>query len=141
MNKYLIPILILVVSCGDYDNILNSEEEESSPTPFHLWLEENMDENGFYHKTYPRGNASSYGRVYCETLPTQRVFWSSPNSFNTYHQQQWFSTPIIQYSTYTSNDGTTQQLYYLYEQFIGDTLTLVGGLSEETWDYVQVIID
>ena len=141
MNKYLILILILVVSCGDYDNILNSEEKESSPTPFHLWLEENMDENGFYHKTYPRGNASSYGRVYCETLPTQRVFWSSPNSFNTYHQQQWFSTPIIQYSTYTSNDGTTQQLYYLYEQFIGDTLTLVGGLSEETWDYVQVIID
>ena len=141
MNKYLILILMLVVSCGDYDNILNSEEEESSPTPFHLWLEENMDENGFYHKTYPRGNVSSYGRVYCETLPTQRVFWSSPNSFNTYHQQQWFSTPIIQYSTYTSNDGTTQQLYYLYEQFIGDTLTLVGGLSEETWDYVQVIID
>jgi len=141
MNKYLILILILVVSCGDYDNILNSEEEESSPTPFHLWLEENMDENGFYHKTYPRGNASSYGRVYCETLPTQRVFWSSPNSFNTYHQQQWFSTPIIQYSTYTSNEGTTQQLYYLYGQSIGDTLTLVGGLSEETWDYVQVIID
>ncbi len=34
-----------------------------------------------------------------------------------------------------------QQLYYLYEQFIGDTLYLVGGLSEETWSYVSVIID
>ena len=140
MNKYLILILILVVSCGDYDNILNSEEKESSPTPFHLWLEENMDENGFYHKTYPRGNASSYGRVYCETLPTQRVFWGSPNTFDTYYQQQWFSTPIIQYSTYSSSDGIGQQLFYMYEQFIGDTLTIVGGLSEETWDYVQIII-
>jgi len=132
---------MLVVGCGDYDNILNSEEEESEPTPFRLYLDEEMDGNGFYHKTYPRGSGNSYGRIYCETIPTQRVFWSSPNTFDTYHQQQWFSTPIIQYSTYTSNEGTTQQLYYLYEQFIGDTLYLVGGLSEETWSYVSVIID
>ena len=140
-NIFLFTISsFLIVGCGT-DNVLNIDTTESEPTPFRLYMEYEQDENGFYHKTYPRGNASSYGRVYCETLPTQRVFWSSPNSFNTYQQQQWFSTPIIQYSTYTSNDGTTQQLYYLYEQFIGDTLTLVGGLSEETWDYVQVIID
>jgi len=132
---------LLSVSCSDLDNVLGEDTTESEPTPFRLWLEEDMDENGFYHKTYPRGSSNSYGRIYCETLPTQRVFWSSPNEFQTYHQQQWFSTPIIQYSTYTSNEGTTQQLYYLYEQFIGDTLYLVGGLSEETWSYVSVVID
>jgi hypothetical protein len=142
-GKVYLYILIgfLSVSCGDIDNVLGDDTTESEPTPFQLWLEEDIDENGFYHKIYPRGSDSSYGRVYCLTLPTQRVFWSSPNSFDTYYQQQWFSTPIIQYSTYTSNDGTTQQLYYLYEQFIGDTLILVGGLSEDTWSYVSVIID
>jgi len=135
-------LLLLLVGCGDYsvDEILGNEETPP-PTPFRLYMEYEEDENGYYHFTYPMGSNSSYGRVYCETLPTQRVYWTSPNSFNTYYQQQWFSTPIIQYSTYTSSDGIGQQLFYLYEVFIGDTLTIVGGLSEDNWDYVEIIID
>jgi len=134
-------LLLLLVGCGDYsvDEILGNEE--TPPTPFRVYMEYQKDENGYYHFTYPIGSNSSYGRVYCETLPTQRVFWYSPNEFQTYHQQQWFSTPIIQYSTYTSNDGIGNQLFYLYQIFVGDTLTIMGGLSDENWDYVEVIID
>ena len=134
-----IILLLFVVGCGDYDEILNNQVEPE-PTPFELYMTYEQDGNGYYHFTYPQGASSSHGRIYCETLPTQRVFWSSPNSFNTYYQQQWFSTPIIQYSTYSSSDGIAQQLFYIYEPFVGDTLVLVGGLSEDTWDYVQVII-
>ena len=135
----IIIALFLIGGCG-IDNVFDFDNSESEPTPFRLYMEYEHDENGFYHKTYPLGSTSSYGRVYVETLPTQRVFWSSPNTFDTYYQQQWFSTPIIQYSTYSSSDGIGQQLFYMYEQFIGDTLTIVGGLSEDTWDYVQIII-
>ena len=141
-SKIYLYILIgvLSVSCGELDNVLGDDTTESEPTPFRLYMEYEQDENGFYHTTFPRGSSNSYGRVYCETLPTQRVFWSSPNEFQTYHQQQWFSTPVIQYSTYSSSDGICQQLFYMYEPFIDDTLTLVGGLSEDTWDYVQIVI-
>jgi len=132
-------LLLFVVGCGDYDEILNSQVEPE-PTPFRMYMEYEQDGNGYYHISYPQGVSSSHGRIYCETLSTQRVFWSSPNTFDTYFQQQWFSTPIIQYSTYSSSQGIAQQLFYIYEPFVGDTLTLVGGLSENTWDYLQVII-
>jgi len=142
MKIRILMMLVVVVGCGDYDNLLNSEEETTPPpTPFRVYMEYQKDGNGYYHFTYPKGSGNSYGRVYCETLPTQRVFWGSPNTFDTYYQQQWFSTPIIQYSTYTSSDGIGQQLFYMYEQFVGDTLIIMGGLSEENWDYVEIIID
>ena len=142
MKIRILMMLVVVVGCGDYDNLLNSEEETTPPpTPFRVYMEYQKDGNGYYHFNYPKGNSNSYGEVYCETLPTQRIHWYSPNTFDTYHQQQWFSTPIIQYSTYTSNDGIGKQLFYLYEIFVGDTLTIVGGLSDENWDYVEIIID
>ena len=133
---------MFVVGCGDvdFDEILGNEETPP-PTPFRVYMEYPNDEHGYYPFTYPKGSNSSYGRVYCETLPTQRVFWYSPNEFQTYHQQQWFSTPIIQYSTYTSNDGIGNQLFYVYELFVGDTLIIMGGLSDENYDYVELIID
>ena len=143
MKIRILMMLVVVVGCGDYDNLLNSEEETTPPppTPFRVFMEYPIDENGYYHFNYPKGNSNSYGEVYCETLPTQRIHWYSPNTFDTYYQQQWFSTPIIQYSTYTSSDGIGKQLFYLYEIFVGDTLTIVGGLSEDNWDYVEIIID
>ena len=101
-NIFLFTISsFLIVGCGT-DNVLNIDTTKPEPTPFRLYMEYEQDESGYYHKTYPSGSASSYGRVYVDTLPTQRVFWSSPNTFDTYYQQQWFSTPIIQYSTMSS---------------------------------------
>tara|TARA_B100000315_G_scaffold254477_1_gene295627 strand:+ start:653 stop:1066 length:414 start_codon:yes stop_codon:yes gene_type:complete len=133
-----IILLLFVVSCNN--PIVSDDTYEPPPTPFEVYMEVEQDNSGYYHITYPQGSTSSYDRVYVKTIPTQRVFWNSPNTFDTYYQQQWFSTPIIQYSTYSSSDSIAQQLFYLYEQFIGDTLTIVGGLSENTWDYLQVII-
>ena len=147
VKKSIIYIFIytLLVGC-DIQNVLTNNDLTNDTCESDCFLEISapslqMDENGYYHFTYPMGSNSSYGRVYCETLPTQRVYWTSPNSFNTYYQKQWFSTPNIQYSTYTSSDGIGQQLFYLYEQFVGDTLIIMGGLSEDNWDYVEIVID
>ena len=140
-NKIYI-LSFLTMGC-DYDSLLNSNtiKPDSYSSPFRLYMDYEVDQNGFYHKTYPTGSTSSYGKVFVETLPIKRVFWSSPNMFETYYQEQWFSTPIIQYSTFSSSDGIGQQLFYIYEKFIGDTLTIIGGLSDNSWDYVQIIID
>ena len=94
------------------------------------------DDNGYYHFSYePTGNysESDYGTVkYFTELPTTRVFWNSPDSFWVYHQGQWIGEPIICCSTYSGSDGYGQQLFYIYEPHIGDTLSIYGHVCEDT---------
>ena len=94
------------------------------------------DGNGYYHFTYePTGDYSNsdYGTVkYSTELPTTRVYWNSPDSFWVYWQGQWWGEPIINYSTYSGDDGYGQQLFYVYEPHIGDTLSIYGHICEDT---------
>ena len=47
MNKYLILILMLVVSCGDLDNVLG-EDTEPYRVPLDVYMKYELDENGYY---------------------------------------------------------------------------------------------
>jgi len=94
------------------------------------------DNNGFYHFDYvPTGNSESdYGTVkYYNEVPYTRTFWESTDSFWVYHQNQWIGTPIIDNSTYNGDDGYGQQLFYIYEPFIGDTLSIYGYICDENF--------
>jgi len=94
------------------------------------------DNNGFYHFDYvPTGNSESdYGTVkYYNEIPYTRTFWESTDSFWVYHQNQWIGTPIIDNSTYNGDDGYGQQLFYIYEPFIGDTLSIYGYICDENF--------
>ena len=75
-----------------------------------------IDSNGYYHFSYsPTGQSESdYGTVYYMTTdPVTRVGWSSPDSFYVYHMGQIFWEPVINYSTYSGDDGEGQQLFYV----------------------------
>ena len=139
MNKYLILILILVVSCGDYDNILNSEEEsESYRVPLDVYMKYEQDENGYYKVAYSGFN---YVQVFAQSEGIQRIFWSSSDSFTVVHMGIEFHTSIASYSTYTnSQTGETRQNVYVNQGFIGDTLVVVGAISEDNYDYVYFIL-
>ncbi len=103
-----------------------------------------QDSNGYYHFPYdPTGYSDTdYGTVkYITEQPYTRVFWFSPDSFWVYWQGQWFGEPIINYSTYSGDDGYGQQLFYIYPPFIGDTLTIYGYISNTLLDSVFVIIE
>jgi hypothetical protein len=54
--------------------------------------------------------------------------------FNTYEE------PIINYSTYSNQYGEGQQLFYLNQEAIGDTMVIVGYINENVWDYLYFII-
>ena len=69
--------------------------------------------------------------------PITRVFWDTPDSF-------WvdnYGYPIINYSTDSGSDGYGQQLFYIYESHIGDTLSIYGSISNTIIDSVFVIIE
>jgi len=54
---------------------------------------------------------------------------------------QWFGDPIINYSTYSGDDGYGQQLFYVYAPFVGDTLTIYGYIDSDIIDTVFVIVE
>ena len=110
------------------------------------WLQLEIDSNGYYHFSYsPTGQSESdYGTVYYMTTePVTRVGWSSPDSFYVYHMGQIFWEPVINYSTYSGDDGEGQQLFYVNPTLIGDTLDIYGYYYyyPEIIDSVKVIIN
>ena len=148
MAKHIIKFIfiILLFSC---DNILQDDydEPQNDLNIYDIWKQNNQterDSNGYYHFLYnPTGmSQSDYGTVkYFTEIPVTRVFWSSPDSFFVYHMNQWIGQPIINYSTYSVDDGYGQQLFYIYSDFIGDSLTIYGHISSNISDTVFVIIE
>ena len=69
---------MLAVSCGDYDNILNSvEESEPYRVPLDVYMKYEQDENGYYKVGYSGFN---YVQVFAQSEGIQRIFWSSSES-------------------------------------------------------------
>jgi hypothetical protein len=101
-------------------------------------LEETPDENGYYHLTY---TGTSYHSVYYQTMPEERVYWTSPDEFSISWNGFEFEQPIISYSTYADEWGSGQQLFYMGEEHIGDTLMVFGYVNAIAWDYLYFIID
>jgi len=88
--------------------------------------------NNIYQIDYPNSSPHSYISVYYEVTPPimQRVFWSSPDSFTVIHQGYPITQSIINYSTYSKDDGTGKQLIYLNNTMVGKTLSIYGCVSE-----------
>tara|TARA_B100002019_G_scaffold290064_1_gene306962 strand:+ start:3879 stop:4301 length:423 start_codon:yes stop_codon:yes gene_type:complete len=96
--------------------------------------------DGYYRYEYPKEKQSSYGRVYYDTEPMTRVFWASDDFFTMIYWGREYHYPVINYSTYSDEYGNGQQLFYVYEEHIGDTLDLYGCV-DNICDEVSVIIE
>ena len=75
-----------------------------------------------------------------QLVPVQ-ILWTSTDSFTVYHMGFPITEPIINYSTYTEEDSTGQQAIYLYQDFLGDTLSVTGSVDQTSiYDNLQFII-
>jgi len=126
-------ISLLVTSCDDGSNPILPE-----PSFLNIYLEDDLDENGYYHVNY---NDMNYHSVDYQTLPNERVFWTSPNEFSIDWMWQEFEQPIVSYSTYADEIGIGQQLFYIDETMVGDTLMIFGYVNELAWDYLYFIVE
>ena len=99
-----------------------------------------LDSNGYYLFDYPNEINNSYTYVKYITSPVTRIFWSSPDSFTIVHQGFPITEPVINYSTYSDDDGNGQQMIYVYQEHIGDTLSVMGYYSDDVWDDVAFIV-
>jgi len=140
MYKKIIVIGLLLISCSDLDLIFNEPPIEEEDGFLELYMNTNQDENGYYLVDYPDLSDNSYTAVYYKTSPYTRVYWTSPDSFTVYHWGEAITEPIINYSTYSSSDSTGQQMIYLYQEFINDTLTVVGYINENVVSTLDFIV-
>ncbi len=131
--KYIL-IATLLSGCSEYSNPLSPETEVSF---LNINLETTSDENGYYHIEY--GNLN-YDKVLYQTLPQERVFWGSPNDFDVEWMGETFTTPIINFSTYANNDGEGQQMFYINQDMVGDTLQIIGYVDISVWDEILIIV-
>ena len=94
-------------------------------------------------------------RIYCEVLLFEDEnslngceVWEVPkedlvptDSFYVEYYNRIYATSVVNYSTYSREDGSGQQMVYIYREHIGDTLSIFGGLSEDVFDVIYIIID
>ena len=120
---YIIILILLFTGCSAETPTYKPEEQI---TPLHIWMDL-PQRDGEYIFTYPFTNPSSYAHIRYETLPMERVFWFSPDSFTIYHMGFPITEPIVNYSTYSDGlTGLGTQLCYIYQGHVGDTLEIIG---------------
>ena len=106
-----------------------------------------IDSSGFYHFDYPdniKKNPKDYGTIFYKTSePLTRIAWFTPDSMSYEMYGREFWEPIIQFSTYSGNNGEGRQLFYVNSDLIGDTLSIYAYYysNKEIVDSVRIIID
>ena len=133
LKKGIISLTLILFTIG-CENSMGPESDESF---LNIYSVEKLDENGYYHYPYTGYN---YGSIYFETTPMTLVGWTSPDEFCIVFFEDMICEPVINYQTYSREDGSGQQNFYMSEEFIGDTLNLVGYLNTDLVTEIKVII-
>ena len=68
------------------------------------------------------------------------VGWTSPHEYCVDHWGTEICEPVINYQTYSDEDGYGHQNFYMNETFKGSTLRLIGYIDENNWDEIYITI-
>ena len=134
LKRIILSVILIFFTIGCEDNIMAPNVEDKF---LDVYSTTQLDKNGYYHYPYTGHN---YGSIYFETTPTTLVGWTSPDEFCIQFFEELICEPVINYQTYSREDGTGQQNFYMSEEFVGDTLNLIGYLNSEIVKEIKVII-
>ena len=129
--KRIVSFFLVVISngCTEPFTSPSSSSNNIETTPLYLYM--NNDTNGgYYIVDYPTQKQSHYTSVEYYTNPMTRVFWDSEDTFTFIYWGEPIVSPIINYSTYSDDEGGGKQMIYLYQDHIGDTLSVDGCIGE-----------
>jgi len=68
------------------------------------------------------------------------IGWTSPHEYCVDHHGTEICEPVINYQTYTDDDGYGHQNFYMNETFKGQTLQLVGYINAYNYDVIYITI-
>ena len=116
----LISLVSFQLGCED------KREFPHHPHFLHLMMDTPKIGN-IYQLKYPPYN---YTSIDYQTLPNRYVKWTSVDSFVINHMGFPIKEPIINYTTFSREDGSGKQMIYLSRDFIGDTLMVRGCMGK-----------
>ena len=121
-TKIIVYTYILLVSCED------RKSTQNDPYFLDLYMDTKI-ENNEYIIDYNTNRSNSYTTIYYQTIGNTFVNWSSPDSFCVPLFNDLICDPIVNYSTYSREDGSGQQMVRLEKSFVGRSVSVKGCLS------------
>ena len=135
-----IIVLLSLIGCVGGEDRLYSQEHVEEDIPLILTMNYPMEDE-YYKIDYPNNRPHSYTSVEYQTEGMRRIYWTSIDSFTIVHMGYPITEPIINYSTYSREDGSGKQMIYLYEPFIGDTLSILGCVDIGNCESLSFIVE
>ena len=103
-----------------------------------------IDENGYYHMEFLNSYVQTFSTLEAETGITdytQKVKWISDTEILI----SGYWAYLVNQSSYTDNDGKAYTVLGVWENFIGDTVTVYSGYTDNCnilhVDSLEVVID
>ena len=134
-----LSLIFLLIGC-DYPTDLESDFHEDL---FIILYMNNPDNGSLYLVDFPQKDCdriSFHASVKYLTTPATRVFWTLPDGNTIYNQNSPITESTINYFTYSKDDGSGEEIIYLNENMLNDTLTVIGCLNEDYCKTLKFIV-
>ena len=134
-----LSLIFLLIGC-DYPIDLESDFHEDL---FIILYMNNPDDGSLYLVDYPQKDCdriSFHASIKYLTTPATRVFWTLPDGNTIYNQNSPITESTINYFTYSKDDGSGEEIIYLNENMLNDTLTVIGCLNEDYCKTLKFIV-
>ena len=132
-------LIFILIGC-DYPT--DSEADLQEDLFLILYMNDTKD-GSLYLVDYPQKDCdriSFHTSVKYLTTPATKVFWTLPDGNTIYNQNSPITESTINYFTYSKDDGSGEQIIYLNENMLNDTLTVIGCLNEDYCKSLKFIV-
>ena len=122
-------ISLFVIGCSDFNPI--------EPEDCHCGMEISSDlpqNNGIYELELNQNSAQTYSTLNCETECgwSQHIQWDSDYMYQIV-PNQWIS--LVNPASMTDEFGEGKIVFAVWEEFIGHTVTIYGGYTDDCGDH------
>ena len=132
-------LIFILIGC-DYPT--DSEPDLQEDLFLILYMNDSKD-GSLYLVDYPQKDCdriSFHTSVKYLTTPATKVFWTLPDGNTIYNQNSPITESTINYFTYSKDDGSGEEIIYLNENMLNDTLTVIGCLNEDYCKSLKFIV-
>ena len=124
MKRLLALIGLLIIGCSS--NITSPEEDCGCGFDITSTL---PVVNGIHQLEFNQNSAQTYSTLNCETECgwSQHILWDSDYQYKI--QGQW--TSLVNPASMTDDNGDAKVVFAVWEAFIGKTITIYGGYTDD----------
>ena len=134
-------LIFILIGC---ESPIDSEADPQDDLLLILYMNNpKVDDGSLYLVDYPKKDCdriSFHASVKYLTTPATRVFWTLPDGNTIYNQNSPITESTINYFTYSKDDGSGEQIIYLNENMLNDTLTVIGCINEDYCKSIKFIV-